>query len=56
MSPLLKGKANVGKNIRELHGGKMYERVMRKYGKAKADEVAVAAAMSAARGGKRRRG
>ena len=49
MSPLLKGKANVGKNIEELHKGTMYERMKKKFGKRKADKIAVAAAMSAAR-------
>jgi len=47
--PLLKGKKNVGRNIEELHSGPQYQRNLAKFGKKKADEIAVAAAESAAR-------
>ena len=46
--PLLPGKSDavVSKNIKEMHGGQMYQKVKRKFGAAKAHKVAVAAAMS----------
>lgn len=49
--PLKPGKRNVGSNIRELHKGPEYKRNL---GKKKADEIAVAAAESASRRGKKR--
>ena len=47
--PLLTGKKNVGKNIQELHKGPRYAANLKKFGKAKANQIAVAAAESAAR-------
>jgi hypothetical protein len=41
-------------NISELHHGPRYRANMRKFGKAKADRIAVAAGLSAARRNKRR--
>lgn len=52
--PLFKGKKNVGRNIKELHKGPRYAANRKKFGKKKANQIAVAAAESAARGGKRR--
>lgn len=52
--PLKPGKRNVGSNIRELHKGPEYKRNKRNLGKKKADEIAVAAAESASRRGKKR--
>jgi hypothetical protein len=47
--PLRKGKRNVGKNIKELHKGSRYAANVKKFGKKKANKIAVAAAMSASR-------
>lgn len=47
--PLKSGKKNISRNIRELHQGKMFARNKRKFGKRKAHQIAVAAAMSASR-------
>jgi len=47
--PLKKGAKNVGANIKELHTGPRYKANVKKFGKAKADKIAVAAAESAAR-------
>ncbi len=54
--PLKKGKPNVPGNIREMHQGPSYAKVKKMHGKKTADKMAVAAAMSAARGkfGKKR--
>lgn len=41
--------SNAGDNIRELHHGPSFKRNLRKFGKAKADKIAVAAGLSAAR-------
>lgn len=49
--PLLPGANNVGRNIKELHEGPRYAENVRKFGKQKADQIAVAAAESAARRG-----
>lgn len=46
--PGLKGAKNVGRNIREAHKGKTYQRTKRKFGKAKADKQAVAIGMNEA--------
>ena len=53
--PLLPGKKNVGYNIQELHKGPEYAANTKKFGKAKADRIAVAAAESVAGNSKRRR-
>lgn len=55
--PLKKGGGQkaVGQNIRELHKGPRYAANVRKFGKKKADKIAVAAAENAARGGAKRR-
>ena len=55
MSPLKKGKKNVGANIRELHKGETYARTKKKYGKKKANEQAVAIALDTARKKKKKR-
>lgn len=47
--PLRKGKKNISKNISELHRGPRYKKNVRKFGKARAHKIAVAAAMSASR-------
>lgn len=49
--PLKRGKSQkvVSGNIRELHKGPRYKANVRKFGKAKANKIAVAAAFSAAR-------
>ena len=49
--PGLKGKKNVGRNIREAHKGKTYARTKAKFGKKKADKQAVAIGMSGGWGG-----
>ena len=41
-------------NISEMHKGPQYRKVMRKYGKARAHRMAIAAGLSAARSGRRR--
>jgi hypothetical protein len=48
--PLKPGKSRkvVSENISEFHGGKTYEHTKKKFGKAKADRQAVAAAMNKA--------
>jgi hypothetical protein len=46
--PGLKGAKNVGRNIRELHKGKTYQRTKSKFGKKKADKQAIAIAFSEA--------
>lgn len=46
--------SDASENISELHRGPMYRRNLRKFGKAKADRIAVAAGLSAARKNKRR--
>lgn len=45
---------NAGKNIQEFHHGSRYEKAKAKFGKKKADKMAVAAGMSAARKAKRK--
>ena len=49
--------SDVSKNISELHRGPQYKKNMRKFGKAKANKIAIAAAFSGARrsGHKRKR-
>lgn len=49
--PLKKGKsqATVSSNIREFHTGKTYAHTRAKFGKARADKQAVAAAMATKR-------
>ena len=47
--PLKRGVKNVGANIEELHKGPRYQANVKKFGKKKADKIAVAAAESAAR-------
>lgn len=49
--PLLLGRNNVARNIRELHGGKTYARTLAKYGKKKADRQAVAISLSVSKHG-----
>lgn len=44
-----KGPKVVSQNVRELHSGPQYARTKAKFGKAKADKQAVAAALSQAR-------
>ena len=46
--PGKKGAKNVGRNIKEFHTGKTYERTKRKFGKRVADKQAVAVGMSEA--------
>lgn len=41
--------SNVSDNISELHHGPSYRRNLRKFGKAKANKIAIAAAFSGAR-------
>jgi aminoglycoside phosphotransferase family enzyme len=43
------------KNIAEFHGGTTYQHDVMKFGKAKADKIAAAAGLSAARGGAKKR-
>lgn len=52
--PLLKGKKNVSRNISELHKGPRYAANKKRFGAKKANKIAIAAAYSASRGGKRR--
>lgn len=40
---------DVGKNVSEFHTGDRYKKAVKKYGKAHADKIAVAAGFSAAR-------
>jgi len=49
--------SNVSENISELHRGPRYKKNVRKFGKAKANKIAIAAAYSGARrsGGKRKK-
>jgi len=56
--PLKSGRSRkvVSQNIEEFHTGKTYASTKAKYGKKKADEQAVAAALSTARGGRPRKG
>lgn len=42
-------------NIREMHKSSRFKKVARKFGKARANKMAVAAGLSAARGGRKRR-
>lgn len=44
--------SNVSENISELHRGPRYKKNMRKFGKAKANKIAIAAAFSGARASK----
>ena len=46
--PMLKGKSRktISTNIKEFHGGKTFKATKAKFGKAKADKQAVAAALS----------
>jgi hypothetical protein len=48
---MLKGKSRktISTNIKEFHGGKTFKATKAKFGKAKADKQAVAAALSTAR-------
>jgi hypothetical protein len=41
--------SNASENIRELHHGPSYRRNLHKFGKKKADKIAVAAGLSASR-------
>ena len=50
--PLLPGKQNIGRNISELHKGPRYRANVRKFGKAKANQIAVATAESVAHRGR----
>jgi len=52
--PLFPGKKNVGRNIKELHKGPRYAANRKKFGKKKADQIAIAAAESVARRGRKR--
>ena len=45
-----------GKNIREFHKGARYRKMKRKFGKKKANIIAVAAGIAAARKARRKRG
>ena len=47
--PLKKGAKNVGKNIAELHSGPRYAANLKKFGKHKADEIAIAAGINASK-------
>ena len=47
--PLKPGAKNVSANIKELHKGPRYKKNVKKFGKKKANKIAVAAAMSASR-------
>lgn len=51
MTPLKRGRGKkvVSENIAELHGGKTYAKTEKKFGKAKADEQAIAIALDQAR-------
>jgi hypothetical protein len=40
--PGLRGKKNVGRNIKEFHKGKTFKKTARKYGKKRANKQAVA--------------
>jgi len=42
-------------NIREMHRSSRFRKVARKFGKARANRMAVAAGLSAMRGGRKRR-
>lgn len=42
-------------NIREMHTSSRFKKVARKFGKARANKMAIAAGLSAARGGRKRR-
>ena len=42
-------------NIREMHKSSRFKKVARKFGKARANRMAVAAGLSAARGGRKRK-
>jgi len=42
-------------NIREMHKSSRFKAVARKFGKARANRMAVAAGLSAARGGRKRK-
>lgn len=42
-------------NIREMHKSSRFKKVARKFGKARANKMAIAAGLSAARGGRKRR-
>ena len=42
-------------NIRKMHKSSRFKKVARKFGKARANRMAVAAGLSAARGGRKRR-
>jgi hypothetical protein len=42
-------------NIREMHKSSRFKKVARKFGKARANRMAVAAGLSAMRGGRKRR-
>jgi hypothetical protein len=44
-----------GENIREMHRSSRFKAVARKFGKARANRMAVAAGLSAMRGGRKRR-
>lgn len=47
--------SNVSENISELHHGPQYKRNVKKFGKAKANKIAIAAAYSGARSKKRKK-
>lgn len=42
-------------NIREMHSSSRFKKVARKFGKARANRMAVAAGLSAMRGGRKRK-
>lgn len=47
--PLLSGKSNIGRNIRELHHGKTYAKTAAKFGAQRAHRQSIAIAMDKAR-------
>lgn len=47
--PMMKGKGNVSRNIKEFHKGETYAKTANKYGKKTANKQAVAAAINASK-------